>query len=102
MKLHHAREESPHIKHLREKLKHHLEEQDKKVSPEALDRAKNEIFTWLSRHTAERVPVKSLEGKITFDKNAHPAPVHSHFIKQRSEELKKEISKDLKGRISQA
>jgi hypothetical protein len=92
--------ESRQIKRAREKVKAHLEADDKQITNEALSKTKKLIHNWLNRHNPERIPLKSraIEYEL-FDTNQHPEGIHSHFVQHLRENLAKPELPSLKGRI---
>jgi hypothetical protein len=76
-------EESLKTRKAREKLKRQLEANDKKITPQALEKKSIEIHRWIARHAQNRVILKS---KISlFDENQNSADVShkvSHFVDQ--------------------
>lgn len=66
-------EESEKTRRAREKLKKKLEANDKKITPQALEKKTDEIHRWIARHAHHRIILKS---KISlFDENEHAAEV---------------------------
>ena len=61
-------EESPKTRKAREKLKKQLEANDKKITPQALERKSIEIHRWIARHAQNRVILKSKSISL-FDEN---------------------------------
>ena len=97
-------EESPHIKRVREKVKSHIEEENKQITPKALQDTHETIRRWLQRHKSER---KNLKGKNieTFDENRHTAKISSHYVLHLQQMLELGLTKtypkkSLTGRIS--
>lgn len=72
-------QESVQIRRARRKLKKQLQEEEKKITPEALQKVSESIYLWLSRHSEERIALK--DKNITlFDENQHSAKIKSKFI----------------------
>jgi hypothetical protein len=77
-------EESPKTRKAREKLKKQLEANDKKITPQALEKKSIEIHRWIARHAQNRVILKSKSISL-FDENQNTADVShrvSHFVDQ--------------------
>ncbi|MCB1116579.1 MAG: hypothetical protein KDK71_08925 [Chlamydiia bacterium] len=67
-------EESEKTRKTREKLRRRLEEMEQGITPSALKRKSSEIQRWISRHSHERVPLKS-KSIALFDENQNAATV---------------------------
>ena len=66
--------ESEKTKKTREKLRRHLEEIDRNITPQALKRKSLEIHRWIARHAANRIPLKGKTISL-FDENQHAASI---------------------------
>jgi len=60
--------ESIKTKRAREKLKKHWEEQDRLITPQALEDTIDKIHKWIAVHAPNRVPLKE-KGLRLFDQN---------------------------------
>jgi hypothetical protein len=77
-------EESIKTRKAREKLKRQLEANDKKITPQALEKKSIEIHRWIARHAQNRVILKSKSISL-FDENQNTADVSSrvsNFVDQ--------------------
>ncbi len=77
-------EESIKTRKAREKLKKQLDANDKKITPQALERKSIEIHRWIARHAHVRVVLKSKSISL-FDENQNTADVSqrvSSFVDQ--------------------
>ena len=77
-------EASPKTRKAREKLKKQLEANDKKITPQALERKSIEIHRWIARHAQNRVILKSKSISL-FDENQNAADMShriSNFVDQ--------------------
>jgi len=79
-------QESPKTQKVREKLKKKLEENDKKITPQALQKKTIEIHQWINRHAKQRIVLKSKSISL-FDENQNTAHT-SQRIRSLLEELK--------------
>lgn len=80
-------EESLQTKKAREKLKRKLEDQDKKITPQALEKKSIEIHDWIARHADERVSLKEKSISL-FDENQNAAKL-SEKITKVAEQIRK-------------
>lgn len=78
--------ESQKIEKARNKLKKQFADEDKAITPKALQQTKELIYRWIFRHSGERIPLKNKE-IVLFDANRHQEPVHSKFVRQLLSEL---------------
>src|ERR1700722_10735202 len=67
-------EESLKTRKAREKLKKQLEANDKKITPQALEKKSIEIHRWIARHAHNRVVLKSKSISL-FDENQNTADI---------------------------
>ena len=77
-------EESSKTRKAREKLKKQLDANDKKITPQALEKKSIEIHRWIARHAQNRVVLKSKSISL-FDENQNAAGVSnrvSNFVEQ--------------------
>jgi hypothetical protein len=77
-------EESSKTRKAREKLKKQLDANDKKITPQALEKKSIEIHRWIARHAQNRVVLKSKSISL-FDENQNAADVSnrvSNFVEQ--------------------
>lgn len=82
-------QESIQIKRARRKLKKQLQEEEKQITPQALQKMSQSIHQWISRHSDDRIQLK--DKNITlFDANQHSAKIKSKFIDSLLKELSKE------------
>lgn len=94
-------EESPQIKKARQKILRQIEAAEKRINPEALDRMSLLIKRQLTRHSPERISLKS-KSITLFDENRHSAQTESRFIKRLMQQIEhpKHKGANLEGRIS--
>jgi len=93
--------ESENVKRSRRKLRRLLEEQDELMTEKAIEKIKEGINRWISRHGNERVKLKDKSIKL-FDENKHPAKEKRPYVKHLMQELRHEIEegRTLKGRVA--
>ena len=100
-----AAKESDQVKKARDKLKKQFEEEQSRITPEALKEVQDKIYRWIERHSRERVNLreKNVELYTLFDGNEHPADSTSKFVERLRSQLRGEIKEEqrasLKGRI---
>lgn len=82
-------EESLKTKKAREKLRKEIEENQKQITPVALEKKANEIQRWIASHAANRVLLKNKTISL-FDGNQNTAKT-SVRISQIAERLQKEL-----------
>lgn len=97
--------ESRQVQKARRKLKHQIAEENKHMTPKALQKMRRVIEYWISRHYQDRVTLKNKEISV-FDENKHPAKIHSKFITNLMKNIKQLAPEQvplgpLTGRISQ-
>lgn len=95
--------ESPHVEKARRKLREQFAIEESRITPAALEKMSSAIKTWISRHSQERINLKSKEFTTLFDKNQHPATVKSKFVSKLLDQLKSTKTKKnspLEGRIT--
>ena len=92
--------ESRQIKRAREKVKAHLEADDKQITNEALSKTKKLIHNWLNRHNPERIPLKSraIEMNCSIQTSIPRGSIATLFQHLRENLAKPELP-SLKGRI---
>jgi hypothetical protein len=96
--------ESPQIKKMRQKVKAHMAEEDKLITPTAIEQEVKSIHHWLERHADERIDLVD-KNIAMFDANKHPKPVSDAYVKGLLHKLLKEnksakkSSQTLRGRI---
>lgn len=73
-------EESLKTKKAREKLKKKLEDQDRQITPQALERKSIEIHNWIAKHAHQRVTLKEKSISL-FDENQHAAKLSEKITK---------------------
>jgi hypothetical protein len=86
--------ESAKTRKVREKLKRHFTDLEKKITPEALREKTEEIHRWISRHAHQRIHLKNKNISL-FDENQNAARISQRVrgIAQRlSEDMQKVIS----------
>lgn len=71
-------EESLKTRKAREKLKKQLEANDKKITPQALEKKSIEIHRWIARHAQNRVVLKSKSISL-FDENQNTADISNRI-----------------------
>lgn len=81
-------EESLKTRKAREKLRKELEEHQKQITPQALEKKVLEIHRWIARHASNRVVLKNKTISL-FDGNQNAAKL-SVRISQVAEQLQKE------------
>jgi len=64
--------ESQKTRRTREKLQRYLDRIEREVSPQALQKKSQEIHHWISRHSSDRVVLKSKDISL-FDENRNSA-----------------------------
>lgn len=95
--------ESRQILKARKKLKNQIAEESKFINANSLEKIRKTIHYWLSRHSNERVNLKS-KAITLFDENRHSAKPQNKFILSMLKNLKtgpsaKKTTKTLTGRI---
>lgn len=80
--------ESKKILKVRRKLDVQLKQEHALITEAALKRVSCDIKNWISRHTHERIKLKQKNISF-FDENQHPEKVHSRFVKDLREKLKR-------------
>jgi FtsZ-binding cell division protein ZapB len=86
----HLAEESAKTRKAREKLRRHLDEVARKITPQALEKKSIEIHRWIARHAPHRVVLKNKDISL-FDENQNAARL-SHRVAALAETLKGEIT----------
>ncbi len=81
--------ESTKIKRAREKLKKQFAEEEKQMTPMALQKMRQAIRTWISRHGEERINLKDKTFRL-FDENKHPAKTKSNYVREMAEKIQQE------------
>ena len=100
-------EESEQVKRARRKLKRKMEEEDREITPEALERVVEEIYLWISKHSGERLSLKDQNISL-FDENQHVSKISNRSIARLREMINREIEQEsgqhhpLQGRIKLA
>jgi hypothetical protein len=79
-------EESPKTRKARLKLKQQLDEAQKQVTPQALEKKSIEIHRWIARHASHRVVLRSKTISL-FDENQNAATL-SQRVSLIAEQLK--------------
>lgn len=72
-------QESLKTRKAREKLKKQLENIEKKITPQALERKTIEIHRWIQRHASQRIVLKSKAISL-FDENQNTAKLSQKII----------------------
>lgn len=93
--------ESAQIQRARQKILQQIEAAEKRITPESLSKMTLLIHRQLSRHSSERISLKT-KSITLFDENQHSAKTESRFIGKLLQQIKKipNESKALGGRIS--
>lgn len=84
-------EESHKTRKAREKLKRHLDEVEKQITPQALEKKTLEIHQWIARHARHRVVLR-LKAISLFDENQNAARL-SHRVTSIAEQIQKEMTR---------
>lgn len=100
-------QESVQVKKAREKLRKQLEEEGKRVTPEALKEMQDKIYRWIERHSRERINLreKNIALYSLFDNDAHSAKTMSKFVQKLRDQISVEVQgskakpASLRGRI---
>ena len=89
-------QESDHVKRAREKLKRQFDEENKKITPQALKEVQDRIYKWIERHSRERINLrdKNIALYTLFDSNANPAKTTSKFIERLRTQLSQELAEE--------
>ena len=93
--------ESSTIQRARKKLKKQMTKENEKITPEALKQVAKNISRWITRHSPERVDLKTKRLTL-FDENKHSVPPASRFVTHLKKEIDEELQKskkNLRGRI---
>ena len=91
--------ESPKVDKLRQKLRKQMDEDNTRISEEALKDVSKEMYQWLQRHASERISLKD-KNIVPFDSNKHPAQVQSKFVKNLLVQLQKNAGAKTKSKHS--
>ncbi len=89
MKKNKIAEESTKTRRAREKLRKHLQEVEKKITPEALEHKISEIQNWIARHSKQRIALKEKDFSL-FDENRNIAK-SSKNVDRLSRKLKEKL-----------
>ena len=85
-------EESYKTKKAREKLRKQLEEHEKKITPQALEKKTIEIQRWIARHAQTRVVLRNKSISL-FDENQNAAGL-SQKVSLLADQMKTDLQKD--------
>lgn len=88
--------ESAQVKKAREKVKSHINAENKLITEKALEDTTKVIRNWLERHAAERKAIKSkkiAKNIALFDENRHTAQVSSRYVLHLQKLLKHDLTK---------
>jgi len=79
-------EESPKTKRAREKLKKQLEDMERRITPQALEKKTIEIHRWIARHAHHRIVLRTKAISL-FDENQNTAKL-SHRVASLADQVR--------------